>query len=95
MVTIKDVASFAQVSPTTVSLIINGKAEERRISPLTCERVMQAMNILGYQPNLSARRLRSNEKLRPIIAFLLAHGLPYQHPGLIPFQLPGNHTQAG
>ena len=69
MVTIKDVASFAQVSPTTVSLIINGKAEERRISPLTCERVMQAMNTLGYQPNLSARRLRSNEKLRPIIAF--------------------------
>ena len=69
MVTIKDVANYAHVSPTTVSLILNGKAEERRISPLTCDRVMEAMNTLGYQPNLSARRLRSNDRLRPIIAF--------------------------
>ncbi|MDO4328079.1 MAG: LacI family DNA-binding transcriptional regulator [Lachnospiraceae bacterium] len=69
MVTIKDVANLAQVSPTTVSLIINGKSEERRISPVTRERVLQAMNELGYQPNLSARRLRSNDVRKPIIAF--------------------------
>lgn len=69
MVTIKDVANLAHVSPTTVSLILNGKSAERRISSLTRERVLDAMNTLGYQPNLSARRLRSNEARRPIVAF--------------------------
>lgn len=69
MVTIKDVANAAQVSTTTVSLIINGKAEERRISPSTRNRVLEVMNTLGYQPNLSARRLRSNDIRKPIIAF--------------------------
>lgn len=69
MVTIKDVANAAQVSTTTVSLIINGKAEERRISPATRSRVLEVMNALGYQPNLSARRLRSNDIRKPIIAF--------------------------
>lgn len=69
MVTLKDVASAAQVSPTTVSLIINGKSEERRISPETKARVIEIMAQLGYQPNLSARRLRSNDYKKPIIAF--------------------------
>lgn len=69
MVTIKDVANAAHVSPTTVSLIINGKAEERRIAPATRSRVLEVMNALGYQPNLSARRLRSNDIRKPIIAF--------------------------
>lgn len=69
IVTIKDVANLAQVSATTVSLIVNGKSEERRISPVTRERVLKAMNTLDYQPNLSARRLRSNDVRKPIIAF--------------------------
>lgn len=57
------------VSVTTVSIIINGKAEERKISAATQERVAEAMRDLGYQPNLSARRLRSQENERPVIAF--------------------------
>lgn len=69
MATIKDVAKAAGVSATTVSLIINGKSEERRISPDTKERVLAIMNELGYQPNLSARRLRSTDEKKPIIAF--------------------------
>lgn len=69
MSTIKDVARVAGVSVTTVSIIINGKSEERRISPSTRERVLAVMNELEYQPNLSARRLRSNESKRPAIAF--------------------------
>jgi LacI family purine nucleotide synthesis repressor len=69
VVTIKDVANYANVSATTVSLILNGKSEERRISPATRERVLEAMNALGYQPNLSARRLRSSDEKKPIIAF--------------------------
>lgn len=69
MATIKDVAKLAQVSATTVSLILNGKSEERRISPATREKVLAAMNELGYQPNLSARRLRANDAKKPTIAF--------------------------
>lgn len=69
MATIKDVAKQAGVSVTTVSIIINGKSEERKISTATQQRVAEAMRDLGYQPNLSARRLRSQENERPVIAF--------------------------
>ena len=61
MVTIKDVARRAGVSGTTVSIILNVKADERRISETPRERVLSAMAELGYQPNLSARRLRVQE----------------------------------
>ncbi len=69
MATIKDVAKECGVSVTTVSLIINGKAKERRISEETCERVHTAMKKLGYRPNAGARALRASDDARPIIAF--------------------------
>lgn len=69
MATIKDVAKLSGVSVTTVSIIINGKAEERKISDSTCRKVLEAMRELGYQPNLSARRLRYQESKKPVIAF--------------------------
>ena len=47
MATIKDVAREAGVSVTTVSIVINGKTEERRISPVTRDKVLAAMNALG------------------------------------------------
>lgn len=68
MATIKDVAKECGVSVTTVSLIINGKAKERRISEETAERVYAAMKKLGYRPNAGARALRASDA-RPIIAF--------------------------
>ena len=67
MATIKDVAKECGVSVTTVSLIINGKAKERRISEETCERVHTAMKKLGYRPNAGARALRASD-----YCFLLA-----------------------
>ncbi len=69
MATIKDVAKLSGVSVTTVSIIANGKSEERKISAATCQKVREAMRQLGYQPNLSARRLRYQDSTKPSIAF--------------------------
>lgn len=68
MATIKDVAKAAGVSVTTVSIIINGKSGERKISSATQARVQEIMRELGYQPNLSARRLRSQDSKKPVVA---------------------------
>lgn len=61
MATIKDVANLAGVSVSTVSVIINQKAEERKISAITIAKVEEAIKQLNYQPSVSARKLRSNE----------------------------------
>ncbi|MCH3951631.1 MAG: LacI family transcriptional regulator [Acidaminococcus sp.] len=69
MSTIKDVAKAAGVSPTTVSIILNGKSEDRKISKATYDNVMKAIQDLDYHPNLSARRLRFNDLKKPALAF--------------------------
>jgi len=58
MSTIRDVAKLSGVSVTTVSIILNGQAESRKISPQTQEKVMAAMKKLNYQPNISARKIK-------------------------------------
>lgn len=58
MSTLKDVARRAGVSVTTVSIIINGKAQERKISDETIKKVYQAIADLNYSPNITARALR-------------------------------------
>lgn len=68
MPTIKDVAALAGVSVSTVSIIINGKQEERKVAADTTKKVQKAIDILGYKPNMSARQLKSMDKLRPVIA---------------------------
>lgn len=52
--TMKDVAKFANVSPSTVSRVI---ANNPRISDKTKEKVYQAMKELNYKPNQIARSL--------------------------------------
>ena len=56
MPTINDVARRAEVSPVTVSRVIN---KARNVSPATRERVEQAIQELGYVPSAAARSLRS------------------------------------
>lgn len=68
MATIKDVAKLAGVSVSTVSIVINNKAEERKISQETCRQVQWAIGQLGYQPNVSARKLRVINQNKPVIA---------------------------
>jgi LacI family transcriptional regulator len=58
--TLKDVAQLAQVSTTTVSYVINDqRGGNIRISDETRARVMASVKKLGYQPNVSARTLRT------------------------------------
>ncbi|TVR92001.1 MAG: LacI family transcriptional regulator [Trueperaceae bacterium] len=53
-----DVAKHAGVSPAIVSLVLNGKTDDKiRISPQTVERVKASMRELGYMPNPIARSL--------------------------------------
>jgi DNA-binding LacI/PurR family transcriptional regulator len=53
-VTIKDVASMAGVSPTAVSLAMNGKPG---ISAATREKILQVVKQMEFTPNESSRRL--------------------------------------
>jgi LacI family transcriptional regulator len=57
MVTIRDVARAAGVSVSTVSHALSGN---RTISQATKDRVRLAVEELGYEPNPSARALRSS-----------------------------------
>ncbi|MFC7618941.1 LacI family DNA-binding transcriptional regulator [Microlunatus sp. GCM10028923] len=52
---VRDVAALARVSPTTVSNVLSGN---RPVATATRDRVRQAIDELGYRPNLSARNLR-------------------------------------
>ena len=67
--TIKDVAERAQVSLKTVSRVIN---DEPSVQARTRARVQQAVAELGYQPDPSARSLRSAQSY--------AIGLIYDNP---------------
>ena len=60
MATIKDVAKQANVSVSTVSIVINGHAKERKIPQVTIDKVIKAVQELNYRPNINARRLREN-----------------------------------
>ncbi|NMP21401.1 substrate-binding domain-containing protein [Sulfobacillus harzensis] len=56
-VTIADVAKRAKVSPASVSRYLNGV--EGNLSPDTADRIRQAIDEMGYQPNAWARSLKT------------------------------------
>lgn len=58
-VSIKDVARESRASLTTVSLVLNKR--DRRISSATRERILQAVNRLGYRPSRLAQGLQSQK----------------------------------
>jgi LacI family transcriptional regulator len=62
------------LSPTTVSLALNGRGAELRITPETLRRVDEAARELGYRPNYRARALAS--KRSNLIAFASARQAP-------------------
>lgn len=56
---LSDIARLAGVSVTTASYVINGKAEQQRISSTTVERVRAVVEAHGFTPNPQAAGLRS------------------------------------
>ena len=59
MPTIKDIAKIANVSVATVSFVLNGKADERKISQKTQSLILSIVKELNYVPNVSAKKLRN------------------------------------
>jgi LacI family transcriptional regulator len=58
---IVDIASQLNVSKTTISFILNGRAQEKRISEDLVERVLKHVNEVGYKPNSLAKSLRTGK----------------------------------
>ena len=61
MVSIKDIAKALSVSPSSVSLVLTGKAKERRISEALSKKIVDTANEMGYQPNQAAVSLRTGK----------------------------------
>lgn len=57
-ITLRDVAERVNVSPFTVSVVLNGSKSNTRVSPATKEKIEQAALEMGYRPNILARALR-------------------------------------
>ncbi len=60
-VTLKSIANHFDLSVSTVSRILNGKAEQFRISKATVELVTIHANKYGYTPNLIAKGLQASK----------------------------------
>ncbi|MCD4831396.1 MAG: LacI family transcriptional regulator [Anaerohalosphaeraceae bacterium] len=57
-VSIKDVARHADVSTTTVSVVLNNRTKEGRVSENTRQKVLSSVKKTGYISNLYARSMR-------------------------------------
>ena len=58
---LNDIAQQLGVSKTLVSLVLNGKAKEHRISDDICKKVIDLAKELNYQPNQIAKGLRTGK----------------------------------
>jgi LacI family transcriptional regulator len=58
---IVDIANALNVSKTTISFILNGRAQEKRISGDLVDKVMKYVAEVGYKPNSLAKSLRTGK----------------------------------
>ena len=58
-VTLKTLAEYLDLSPATISIVLNNSPVAKSISPATRERVLDAAKKFEYRPNLHARMLRT------------------------------------
>lgn len=59
--TVKDVAKLANVSTATVSNVLTNK---KYVSQELKDKIMEAMTVLGYEPNIAARSLKVNKTFK-------------------------------
>lgn len=59
-VQIKQIAEQLGVSSGTVSIVLNGRGDQMRISKTTQQRIQDMAKEMNYQPNIYARRLRKS-----------------------------------
>ena len=59
---IKAIANDLGLSPGTVSIVLNRRGDEMRISRSTQQRVLEYAKNVNYQPNIYAKRLRKSKK---------------------------------
>lgn len=66
---IKEMAAMLGLSPTTVSVVLNGRGDGVRIAKKTQKKIQDLAKEMNYQPNIYARRLRkaATEKAPMII----------------------------
>ena len=60
-VSLRDIAEELGVSKTLVSLVLNGKAKENRISQEVIDKVKKVAKEKGYEPNQFAKALRTGK----------------------------------
>ena len=58
---LKDIAKKLDLSPTTISFVLNGKGEEKKISKGVIEKVKKHVKSVNYRPNLIAQSLRTGK----------------------------------
>lgn len=60
-VSLNDIAQHLGVSKTLVSLVLNGKGKEHRISNDVCKKVIKTAKEMNYRPNQIAKGLRTGK----------------------------------
>ncbi len=68
-VSIKDIAADLNISVTTVSFVLNGKAEEKHISKQLTKKVLDYVEKVNYKPNQIAQSLRTGQS--KILVFMV------------------------
>jgi len=72
MATIKEIALETGFSPSTVSIVLRGKAEDRNISEKTKTKILDAAKRMDYRVNIAARRLRANQGVTVVLSVFMA-----------------------
>lgn len=72
MITIKDLASYVNLSPSTVSIVLKGNGDIRKIPQTTQTKILDAAQKLGYRPNMQAKILRGGISANAIITLFWA-----------------------
>jgi LacI family transcriptional regulator len=58
---ILEIAKKLNVSPTTISFVLNGKAKEQRVSDKVANKILAYVQKTGYKPNTFAQGLRTGK----------------------------------